>query len=51
LAPVAKQAIPKCNLCFITGSAMKSAMSTFLAAMPLQSIGGALPTDAFYYGV
>ena len=49
-AAVAEKAIPKCNLCFITGSEMKTAMSAFLAAMPLQSIGGALPTDAFYYG-
>ncbi len=50
-APVAAQAIPKCNLCFITGNDMKTAMSAFLATMPVNSIGGKLPTDAFYYGV
>lgn len=50
-APVAKAAIPKCNLCYLAGADMKSAMQTFLAAMPLPSIGGALPDDAFYYGV
>ena len=49
-APVAKAAIPKCNLCYVTGADMKAALGTFLAAMPLNSIGGALPDDAFYYG-
>ena len=29
---------------------MKTAMSAFLAAMPINSIGGALPADPFYYG-
>ncbi|MBQ8358256.1 MAG: ABC transporter substrate-binding protein [Clostridia bacterium] len=49
-AAVAERAIPKCNLCFIKGSDMKTAMSAFLAAMPINSIGGALPADPFYYG-
>ena len=49
-AAVAKAAIPKCNLCCVTGSEMKTALSAFLAVMPLASIGGALPGDAFYYG-
>ena len=49
-APVAEKAIPKCNLAFITGAEMKTAMSTFLAAMPAASIGNALPADNFYYG-
>ena len=49
-APVAQKAIPKCNLCFVSGADMKTAMATFLAAMPLPSIGGALPADDFYYG-
>ncbi|MBQ9098884.1 MAG: ABC transporter substrate-binding protein [Clostridia bacterium] len=48
-APVAKVAIPKCNLCFVTGEAMKTAMAEFLAAMPAASIGGKLPGDSFYY--
>ena len=50
-AAVAKTAIPKCNLCYLAGADMKAAMQTFLAAMPAASIGGALPDDAFYYGV
>lgn len=49
-APVAEKAIPKCNFCYLTGAEMKTAMQAFLAAMPLQSIGGALPADHFYYG-
>ena len=48
-AAVAEKAIPKCNLCFITGEEMKSAMTAFLSALPLNSIGGALPEDDFYY--
>ena len=48
-AAVAKKAIPKCNLIYVDGAAMKSAMQTFLAAMPAPSIGGKLPDDAFYY--
>lgn len=47
---VAKQAIPKCNICYIAGAQMKTALSAFLAQMPLASVGGALPGDDFYYG-
>ena len=50
-APVAAKAIPNCNLCFVTGAEMKTAMEVFLAAMPLASIGNALPAADFYYGV
>lgn len=49
-AAVAQQAIPRCNICYIAGAQMKSALSAFLAQMPLASIGGALPGDDFYYG-
>ncbi len=49
-AAVAEKAIPKCNLCFLTGAEMKTAMSAFLSALPLSSIGGALPADDFYFG-
>ena len=48
-AAVAEKAIPKCNLCFITGADMKNAMTAFLSALPLNSIGGAIPADDFYY--
>lgn len=47
---IAEKAIPKCNLCFIKGNDMKTALSAFLAALPVASIGGALPADDFYYG-
>lgn len=49
-APVAAKAIPKCNFCYIDGEEMKIAMETFLAAMPVASIGGAQPAENFYYG-
>lgn len=49
-AAVAKQAIPKCSICYIAGSEMRSVLSAFLAQMPPASIGGALPGDDFYYG-
>ena len=48
-AAVAQKAIPKCNLCFITGAQMKTSLSAFLSAMPIASIGGKLPSDDFYY--
>ena len=49
---VAKIAIPKCNVTYIDGNEMKSAMNDFLNALStinIQSIGGKLPTDKFYY--
>lgn len=52
-APVAAKAIPNCNVCFMAGADMKSAMSTFLTVMmgvQPASIGGKLPADDFYYG-
>lgn len=51
-AAVAEKAIPKCNIKFIDGEEMKSALSGFLAAMETvnpASIGGKLPADDFYY--
>lgn len=50
-APVAAKAIPNCNVCFITGADMKSALSTFLDIMydvAPASVGGAIPGDDFY---
>jgi NitT/TauT family transport system substrate-binding protein len=46
---VAKTAIPKCNVVYMDGEEMKAAMSGFVSAMPLNSIGGAIPDDDFYY--
>lgn len=52
-AAVAAAAIPKCNVTFVSGSDMKSALIPFyeaIYAISPSSIGGALPTDPFYYG-
>ena len=46
---IAKAALPKCNLLFVTGEPMKVALHAFLATMPPKSIGGALPSDDFYF--
>ena len=50
---VAEQAIPECNIVFITGDEMKTKTQGFLEilleANP-DSVGGALPGDDFYYG-
>ncbi len=51
-AAVAQKAIPNCNICFMEGEQMKSAMSGFLDIMieaAPNSIGGALPAENFYY--
>lgn len=51
-AAVAEKAIPKCNVKFVDGAEMKTALSGFLAAMESvnpASIGGKLPADDFYY--
>lgn len=51
-APIAKQAIPRCNIVFIEGDAMISAMNAMFgvlfSANP-QSIGGTLPSESIYY--
>lgn len=51
-AAVAQKAIPNCNLCFVTGNDMKTAMQEFLNIMyqvQPASVGGAIPGDDFYY--
>ncbi len=51
-AAVAEKAIPKCNVCFIEGADMIAPMDGFLEAMfsiAPASIGGAIPSDDFYY--
>ena len=50
-AAVAKKALPRCNVCFLTGEEMKSAMAGYLEIMLAQapaSVGGSLPGDDFY---
>ena len=51
-AAVAKKALPGCNICYIAGEDMKPVMNTFcekIFAYDKTSIGGAMPSDAFYY--
>ena len=51
--PLAKKAIPNCNITCITGKEMKSALEGYLKALFEQdpkSVGGSLPGDDFYYG-
>ena len=53
-AQIAARAIPQCNLTFITGQQMKDILVRFydvlIQANPA-AVGGAMPADAFYYGV
>lgn len=52
-APVAKKAIPNCNIVCITGNEMKDALSGCLQVIFDQNpkaVGGKLPLDDFYYG-
>ncbi len=50
--PIAKKAIPNCNITCITGDEMKQALEGYLTVLYEQSpeaIGGKLPTEDFYY--
>ena len=49
---VAVDAIPKCNICTITGEEMKEKLSGFINIMynfNPDSVGGSIPGDDFYY--
>ncbi len=51
-ATVAEKAIPKCNVCFLDGAEMKTAMEIYLAVLleiNANAIGGKLPGADFYY--
>lgn len=51
-APVAKEAIPKCNIVCITGEEMKTDLSGYLKVLfekDKTSVGGELPAEDFYY--
>lgn len=51
--PIAKQAIPKCNIVCVTGEEMKNALSGYLevlASFDPAMVGGQTPADDFYYG-
>ncbi|MDO4266262.1 MAG: ABC transporter substrate-binding protein [Eubacteriales bacterium] len=50
-APIAKLALPKCNIVCITGAEMKDALQGYLSVLfnaEPKSVGGALPADDFY---
>ena len=50
-ASVAKQAIPFCNITFVTGSQAKAKISSYLSVLYSQnpqSVGGSMPSDDFY---
>ena len=51
--PIAKKAIPQCNIVCITGENMKDALGGCLNVLFEQNpaaVGGAMPGDDFYYG-
>ena len=51
-APIAKKALPYCNVEFVAGEEMKEALNGYLSVLFEQnpaSVGGSLPDDAFYY--
>ena len=51
-ATVAEKAIPKCNVCYMDGEAMKNAMKVYIEVLygiNPKAVGGALPADDFYY--
>lgn len=51
-AAVAKAAIPACNLCCITGQAMRDGLTGYLQVLmdaDPASVGGAMPGDDFWY--
>lgn len=50
--PIAKKAIPNCNITYIDGEEMKQALMGYLQVLFEQdktSVGGVLPTEDFYY--
>ncbi len=52
-AAVAEKAIPYCNITYIDGSEMKTALQGYLQILFDQNpkaVGGTLPGDDFYYG-
>ncbi len=51
-APIAKKALPYCNITCLTGEEMQTALSGYLQVLfdqNPQSVGGALPEEGFYY--
>lgn len=53
-AALAQKALPECNIVFVTGDEMRTALETYFQVLydaDPSSVGGALPDDGFYYGV
>ncbi len=51
-APIAKKAIPNCNITFVDGKEMKTKLSGYLTVLfnaDKTAVGGKLPADGFYY--
>ncbi len=51
-AAAAEKAIPQCNITYMAGQDMKTALSGYLAVLMAQnakSVGGQLPDDGFYF--
>ncbi len=51
-APIAKKAIPNCNITYVDGNEMKTKLSGYLSvlfAADKTAVGGKLPADGFYY--
>ena len=50
-APIAKKALPNCNICFIEGADMKAAISVFYEKLHASNpkAVAAIPDDAFYF--
>ena len=51
-AAIAEKALPKCNITYLEGDDMKTAVSGYLQVLydaEPKSVGGALPGDDFYY--
>ena len=50
--PIAKKAIPACNITCITGQEMKQALMGYLQVLyelNPESVGSSMPEDGFYY--
>lgn len=50
--PLAKAALPNCNLTFLAGDTMKATLSGYLSTLynlNAEAVGGKMPADAFYY--
>ena len=51
-APVAQAALPKCNITYMDGEEMKSALEGYLTVLfeqSAESVGGSMPAEEFYY--